>query len=292
MSVTLDTLKSFSLSKNYFLQVVKPLFESEKFEVKSRTALKTLLQEDIHGAFWKSPKPPPFDNALAGKFQEVLDVYRQAVKKQKSAQLGSFAGIGGDTVIKKINEETQLEIIKTAQFKTVASENIEGVHENIQKASWQLCGLGGETPAKGSLKVVEVILYRTLAYTSFTAEQWAHEIKEALLEGYSQSGKGASPQQLFDTVDVVKITTKDKRYKFAVNPDQTVTFISEKDTLKEGFIFEEARLRQHWEWLRGPWWEQNIQSLNGKDELVKKTRQKGVGKVGTYASLPFQSNAV
>jgi len=285
--VTLDELKPYSLSRNFYNQIVKPLYESENFETKSQNALKTLLKEDIHGPFWRAAGPPAFDNALAGKVQEVVDAYRQAVVKENHAQLGALAGIGGDTVVTKQGDEGP-EIVKTSQFKTVGAEKISGVHENIQKAAWQLCGLGGETPANGSRKVIEIVLYGTFAYTAYTPEQWVEEIKEALNEGYNQSGKGASPDKLYANVDFVKITTRTKRYKFQVstNPNNVV-FKSEKDTPKH-FIFETSAFKVHWEWLRATWWAQNVANLEGKDAVVKKTHDKGIGVEGAYPKLPFQ----
>ena len=162
---TLEDLKKFSVSRNYYMQLVRPLYESENF--KTQTALKKLLQDDLHKAFWRQDGPLPFDNAIAGKCQEVLKVFREAIDNGKHAQLGSIAGIGGDTVTKSHPGEGGPVIVKTVQFKTVAAESIEGVHENLQKAAWQLCGLGGEKPEEGSRKIIEIVLYRTQQYTAF-----------------------------------------------------------------------------------------------------------------------------
>ena len=291
MAVKLEDVKKFALSRNFFLQVVKPLFESEDFDERSHTALKKLLQDDIHKSFWRTAGPQTFDNALAGKFQEVLDVYRQAVRKHKHAQLGAFAGVGGDTSVVKKPDGDAPGITKTAQFKTVASATIEGVHENIQKAAWQLCGLGGEKPVDGSRNVIEVILF-TATFASYTTAQWEKEIKEALEEGYSQNAKGASGDTFFKTVHFVKITTSSKRYKFQVqdNPHK-VTFVSEKDTAKGEFIFDNSSLKTHWEWLRLNWWKDNVTARADKDTLIPKTIKGGIGSAGAYPTLPFHAAA-
>jgi len=287
---TLEDLKRFSVSRNYYMQLVRPLFESENFN--TQTALKKLLQDDLHKAFWRQDGPLPFDNAIAGKCQEVLNVFREAIDKGKHAQLGSIAGIGGDTVTKSRPGEGGPVVTNTVQFKTVAAERIEGVHENLQKAAWQLCGLGGETPEKGSRKIIEIVLYRTHEYTAYTPERWAEEIKSALSEGYTQKGVGADGEKLFANVDVVKITTVSSRMKFKVDSSGTVTLDGAKDTVTRGFIFESGRLKQHWDWLVKTWWPKNVDTLRNKSDVIKATIKFGIGGTGAYQELPFESTSV
>jgi hypothetical protein len=278
-------LKKYSVSRNYYLQLVRPLFNDDKFQ--SKSALKTLLQDDLHKAFWRPEGPLPFDNALAGKFQEVLDCYMTVKHKQLHAQLGSLAGIGGDTVVKAL-ENGKLVDIATTQFKTVGSEDKHTVQENIQKASWQLCGYGGEKPVGTSEKVVEVVLYRTRAFEAYTAVAWAELIKEALDEGYSQNDKKASAVELFTTVNIIRITTATKSFAFKVHADGRVTTESEVDTVKRGFIFDGGKLKQHWEWLRTDWWPKNVHPHPNKAAMITATRNKGIGSKDAYPNLPFQ----
>ena len=295
--MALKDLKKFSLSVNFYRQVVKPLHDSENFENRSMNSLKKMLRDDIHKAFWREQGPARYDAALAGKFQEILDVYKHAERKDHHAQLGALAGVGGDTVITKpaANETV---CTKTIQFKTVDSGDVRGVEENISKAAWQLCGLGGEQPQAGGVNTIEIVILNTLAFDSYTEAQWASVISDALEEGYTQNRKGASAQQLYQTVNQVKITTVNQRFKFKVEyvaagshgtPERIVHFISKKPTtVGHGFTFHEKNFAKHWNWLKDNWWRDNVQNLPNKSVLIKETAKSGIGGEGAWQDLPKQ----
>ena len=94
---SLSDLKKFSVSKNFYLQVVRPLDRSGN--VKNLDGLLELLHK-IHSSLWtKSGYPDGFSGAVAGNFQEILDGYKHAVVLGHKVQFGADKNkIGGDTV--------------------------------------------------------------------------------------------------------------------------------------------------------------------------------------------------
>jgi hypothetical protein len=208
------------------------------------------------------------------------------VLKDHHAQLGALAGVGGDTVVTKLNA-SGTEYTKTIQFKTVDSDKVRGVQENISKAGWQLCGHGGERPQDCGVNTIEIVLLNTVAFDSYTTEQWAHVIKEALDEGYRQNDIPATADELYHTVDQVKITTVNHRFTFEVDIDHTIHFISQKPTTTaHGYTFREKNFAKHWNWLKDTWWVENVQKHAQKQEVIQKTRNRGVGTSGAWQSLP------
>ena len=76
----LDSLKPFSLCANFFERVVKPICKSSN--LRDEDGLLDLLKK-LHTSLWtKNGIPQAFSGAVAGNFQEILDAYKFAVKKE------------------------------------------------------------------------------------------------------------------------------------------------------------------------------------------------------------------
>lgn len=70
----LNDLKPFSLSRNFFEQVITPIVNSGR--LRNEAGLLDLLKT-LHTSLWqKSGIPSAFSGAIAGAFQEILDAYK------------------------------------------------------------------------------------------------------------------------------------------------------------------------------------------------------------------------
>jgi hypothetical protein len=272
----LPELKKFSVTQNLYAQVVRPLYESNK--VVNLEGLLELLQK-VHRSLWQaSGYPEGFSGALAGTIQEILDGYKYAVKKGEKVQFGSLSKVGGDTVIVKSSGT-----VKTTQFKVTAS-GIDEIKKHISKAAWQLTGAGGETPAKGSIRCVEVIVQDTEAFATWEKEKWASEIAEALDGGYDTQNPAKTGKELWTATDRVIICTKDRRFKFKILEGKMGECVTSPIETKYGYVFAKSRFDKQWLWLTTTWWKEN------KDKYdIKTTNKFGVGckKPKTPDSLPI-----
>jgi hypothetical protein len=260
----LADLKKFSVTQNLYLQVVKPLYESNK--VVNLDGLLDLLQK-VHRSLWQtSGYPEGFSGALAGTIQEILDGYKYAVKKGEKVQFGSIDKVGGDTVIVKASGT-----VKTTQFKVTAS-GVDEITKHITKAAWQLTGAGGEKPAEGSVRCVEVIVQDTEAFASWEKEKWREVIKEALNAGYDKQSPAKTGPQLWAATDRVIICTKDQRFKFKILNSEIEDSVVSPITKTYGYVFGKSAFNSQWLWLTGAWWKEN----KGKYD-IKATNKFGVG---------------
>jgi hypothetical protein len=290
----LDDLKKFGISKNFFRQVVKPLHNSNN--VINSDGLLGLLQK-IHSSLWtKSGRPDGFSGAVAGNFQEILDGYKTAVVLGHKVRYGSDAqGVGGDTVKEIVSGEGKF--VVTSQFKVSASHAGE-IRHHICKAAWQLTGAGGEKPALGSDKVIEVVVQSgsavepnakdAKALKDFDQNDWCAAIVEALSHGYSDQDPKKSKEELYAATDKVFITTSEARFEFSV-AGGSVTFVhSEPPKRQHGYTFSQGRINQHWLWLTNDYWN----TIKFKDLDFSAIQKFGIGsgKQKTIADLPFQAN--
>lgn len=282
--MSLDELKKFSVSRNFFLQVVKPLHESGK--VKNPAGLLDLLKK-VHSSLWQpSGYPEGFSGALAGTIQEILDGYKYAVKLGYKVQFGAEGPkgnkIGGDTVIYEGDRVT-----RTTQFKATAS-GIDEIEKHITKAAWQLTGAGGETPAKGSIRCVEVIVQDTENFASWPAPKWAESVKHALDQGYDSQKPSKSKDELYAATDFVIICTKTTRFAFKIGGGDVGECTISAIVKEHGYVFGKSGFANHWQWLTNDWW-----SVNKAKYDIKATREHGVGskKPKTPDKLPFQETA-
>jgi hypothetical protein len=278
--MSLATMKPFSVSRNFFESVVTPIMTSG--HLTDEAGLLDLLKK-LHNSLWqKSGIPAAFSGAIAGYFQEVLDGYKFAVVKKIDVQLGAVGKVGGDSVVFQVGKT------KTTQFKVTDVERLSSVEEHIAKAAWQLTGAGGESPAGGSKRVIEVIIQgRTLADTA--ADEWRKCIADAWDEGYVKQKPHKSKDELYAAVDAVKITTSSSRWKFPISQTPTGWTIgsgARKDPkLDHGYVFNMGRMHQHWLWLR-EW----FKAEKGKYDIPATIQFGcGSGKPKTPDKLPFHT---
>jgi hypothetical protein len=285
----LDLLKKFSVSQNFFLQVIKPLYKSGN--VINTDGLLELLQK-IHSSLWtKSGRPDGFSGAVAGNFQEILDGYKTAVIMGHKVRYGSENGIGGDTVKEIVSGEGKF--VVTSQFKVSASHAGE-IRHHICKAAWQLTGAGGELPERGSRRVIEVVVQdpsakepkAAKAMQDFDQNDWAALIVEALSHGYSGQKPPKTKDDLYAATDTVYITTPTARFEFTVSGG-LVTFVgSEPPKRQHGYVFSRGHVNQHWIWLTTTYWD----TIKFKDLDFAAIQKFGIGsgKPRTIGELPFQ----
>lgn len=289
----LSEMKKFSVSKNFYLQVVRPLYRSGN--VVNMEGLLDLLKK-IHSSLWtKSGYPDGFSGAVAGNFQEILDGYQHAVVKGHKVQFGAVKGKGGDTV-KEIVSGKGL-VTETAQFKVSASHAGE-IRHHICKAAWQLTGAGGEMPSQNSRKVIEVVVQddslvepnvhgaKTLG--QFDADDWKEQIESALNDGYSDQSPHKTKKELYRATDYIYITTAKYRYIFMLFLEKALLMGGGVPVRAYGYVFKRGRIEKHWQWLTNTYW-QTIK-WKGYDYLTVQKFGIGSGKKKTPADLPFQPN--
>jgi hypothetical protein len=248
---TKEELKRFSLSQNFYAQVVRPLYESGN--VVNLDGLLDLLKKLTSSLWTRSGRCDGFSGAIAGNFQEILDGYRHAVLYKQKVQFGSVGGIGGDTVRTVVDSKHMY--FSTTQFK-VTSSGVDAIEEHIQKAAWQLTGAGGESPPSGE-NVVEVIVQddqvedegRNKTLANFTSDDWSAVIKEALANGYTQNYIAKTKEELYSATQRVVITTRGFRFVFMPFLGEVLYMGGGVPKPQEGSIFAGSRFEAHWRWL-------------------------------------------
>lgn len=285
---TLEEFKRFSISKNFYAQVVSPLVLSGN--VKNPDGLLELLKK-VHCSLWhKSGFPEGFSGAVAGNFQEILDGYFTAVVAGHKVQYGSINGVGGDTVKEVVVGKGNRLATATTQFKVTASHAGE-VREHICKAVWQLTGAGGELPDPHSDRVVEVVVQKADQVeprstdgpmSEFDADAWKRQIERALAHGYDKQQPAKTREELYAAVTKIYITTVERQFIFLIMNEPI--YIGGGPSNRHKYVFNGGKMQQHWLYLTNEYW--NSIKFKGYDMLQTQKHGVGSGVAKTPSELP------
>lgn len=316
---SLRKLYRYSCSEDIYDLIVEPLAlaiaEKDEPNYKETEGILDSLKE-LHKCLWqitkgKPPKPDEFKalefpGAVAGRFEELMLPLRKAVKNgwetikvgaeaQKITKEARRAGakdwsLGGDATVYKTGGPTI-----TYQLK-VANAGSEGaIVEHLNKAGAQLTGLTGEIPEDGSTKVIYLLVQNTATFDAYTAGQWKGLVDRALAKQYESNHAGSkrtvTPDEIKAAVDLVKIFTPTKRFKFTVIGG-VVQDPTEKGASSSRYLaYANGPLEAHWKWLI-KWYADRAEENKATDwgKTVQVTKDNGVnGKVGSWTVLPRQS---
>lgn len=290
---SLSEIKKFSVSENFYRQVVRPLYKSGN--IRNLNGLLDLLKK-IHSSLWtKSGYPDGFSGAVAGNFQEILDGYKHAVVMGHKVHFGADSkGEGGDTVREIVEGKGRL-VTETTQFKVSASHAGE-IRHHICKAAWQLTGAGGEKPKDRSRKVIEIVIQDgsmvepniedPKPLKDLDPNDWKKQIEEALKEGYYDQEPNKTKDELYNATNYVYITTAKHRYIFMLSQKEAVYMGGGAPYRAYGYVFNKGRIAKHWQWLTNTYWDSI--KWNGYDYMKVQKHGIGSGEINTPNNLPYQ----
>ena len=309
----LKKLWRLSVSEDVYDLIVAPLAEALFGEKPTHQQVKNIegTLTELHKCLWRSGAVEnKFPGAVAGRFEELMLPLRKAMKggcdgvkvgaeKQKITKEERKEGatdwsLGGDVTVYKTGGPTL-----TYQLKVAGGASPMSIMEHISKAGAQLSGETGEYPEDGSTRVIYILVQDTNAFDAFTIDRWKTIVEDALARDYvSDHGKGNKPARtvksdtIKQSVDVVKIFTSTKRFKYPVIAG-VVQAGGEKGASSSNYLaYANGKLEAHWNWLLN--WFKERAAEKGADwaEIVRLTKEFGVkGNPGAWQALPRESQA-